>query len=184
MANTQIIPEAMLVVQLQEKRESAFAYLYDKYSGALYGVIKRNISEETQSTDILQDVFVKIFKNIDKYNAEAGSLFTWMMNIARNASIDFLRSKANHNDQKNRTIEDTAHYLDKNHQVELNINTIDLKKLLDRLPESQAEALAYVYFKGYTQKETSELLDIPLGTIKTRVRLGINSLKEYYKVSQ
>src|SRR5206468_3616525 len=85
--------EEELVLLLQQQSRQAFNYLYRQYSAVLYGVIYKVITDEQTSQDVLQDVFIKIWNNISQYNAQKGRLYTWMLNIARNAAIDKLRSK-------------------------------------------------------------------------------------------
>ena len=85
--------EQTLVLALKAKDKQAFSYLYDNYSDALYGVINRIVLSNEIAGDVLQEVFVKIWKNIDNYSREKGSIFTWMMNISRNAAIDQIRSR-------------------------------------------------------------------------------------------
>src|SRR3569833_137601 len=87
-----IAPE-QLVSLLQLKNREAFSLLYDSYSEAIYGVICRMVTDKAAAEDLLQDVFVKIWRKIESYDAARGTLFTWMINIARNICIDYLRSK-------------------------------------------------------------------------------------------
>ncbi|HVG12982.1 MAG TPA: sigma-70 family RNA polymerase sigma factor, partial [Flavisolibacter sp.] len=85
--------EGELIALLKNKDEQAFSYLYDNYAGALYGVVKQIVTDLEVGNDVLQEVFVSIWKKIDSYDATKGRLFTWMLNIARNAAIDKTRSK-------------------------------------------------------------------------------------------
>ena len=78
---------------LQQRNEKAFGYLYDNYSGALYGIVKSIVTDTEIANDVLQNVFVNIWRKIELYDAQKGRLFTWMLNIARNAAIDEVRSK-------------------------------------------------------------------------------------------
>src|SRR5215217_5978773 len=90
--------EAELVALLQSHNNQAFTYLYDHYSNALYGIINQIVPDPEFANDVLQEVFVNIWRKIDSYDDSKGRLFTWMLNIARNASIDKLRSKSYRND--------------------------------------------------------------------------------------
>ena len=92
---------------LKQRRESAFNYLYDNYSAALYSVIISIVPDRELSNDILQEVFVKIWRQIETYDVTKGRLFTWMLNIARNASIDALRSKISNKDSKTKNLRNT-----------------------------------------------------------------------------
>lgn len=177
----QTITEIELVKQLRDKKDSAFAYLYDQYSGALYGVICRNIGNREQANDLLQEVFIRVFRNIDQYNPEKGRLYTWLMNLTRNLTIDHLRSKANKDSSQNQNIENSVNTINQHYFAETETNSIGLKKIVGQLPENQAELLDLVYFRGFTQQEASETLGLPLGTVKTRVRMGIGTLKKIFK---
>lgn len=96
--------EPELVQLLRQRSQSAFGYLYDNYSGALLSIILNIVNEEELANDVLQEVFVKIWKQIESYDSSKGRLFTWMLNIARNASIDTVRSKSFQNSRQNREL--------------------------------------------------------------------------------
>lgn len=181
---TKSITEEELIFKLKRFDEQAFSYLYDNYSGALFGIIKRNIPNDLQAGDMLQEVFIKIYKNIEQYNPERGKLFTWMVNLTRNLTIDYLRSKENKSAQKNQSIENTVNLETMEYQTETATNNIGLKKLIEKLPENQFDVFDLVYFKGYTQQEASDQLGIPIGTVKTRVKLGISTLKKAFQIIQ
>lgn len=182
MQQPQSIPETDLVRQLKDNSAAAYEYLYDHYSAALYGFIKRNISDENLASDLLQDVFVRIYRNMEKFDPARGRLFTWMINITRNLCVDYLRSATNNAAGKSQSIENSVNTINKSDHIETKTDPIGLKKLVEALPENQYEAIELVYFKGFTQEEACRKLDIPLGTLKTRVRLAIGSLRKYFKI--
>jgi RNA polymerase sigma-70 factor, ECF subfamily len=169
--------EATLVVALKARQEDAIAYLYDNYSNALFGVIDRIIQSEDVSNDVLQDAFVKIWKNIDGYTREKGSLFTWMLNICRNTAIDETRSKQYKNQLQNQNIEDSVNSIDKVENVQLKVDHIGLKEVVATLKPEQKLLVDKIYFEGYTQEEVSKEFNIPLGTVKTRIRAAIGQLR-------
>ena len=162
---------------LRKKDRSAFEYLYDHYSGALLGVISRIIKREEVADEVLQDVFMKIWDRIETYDASKGRLFTWMLNIARNQAIDRTRSKEYRKDKKTGDIEDYVNRIDREQYVEQNVEAIGLKELLNALPEDQRFIIQQHYLKGYTQAEISEEFNLPLGTVKTRMRLAMMELR-------
>lgn len=164
--------ESELTDLLRSKDQKAYNYLYDHYGGALYGVIFKIVNSETMAKDILQEVFVKIWKHIDKYDATKGRLFTWMLNIARNAAIDALRSKEYKQEQRTGELEHVVHA-----NVSMNIDHIGLNKVLDSLKTEQKTVIDMAYFKGYTQDEIAKALDMPLGTVKSRIRSALIHLK-------
>ncbi|HEY1046014.1 MAG TPA: sigma-70 family RNA polymerase sigma factor [Bacteroidia bacterium] len=177
-ATQSIVNEQELVSKLKFGDKQAFARLYDSYSSALLGVIMRTIDNEDIANDILQDVFVKIWKNIQSYQPERGRLYTWMLNIARNSAIDYSRSAQNKNEQLNQSMEDSVYHVDSSFSVKQETDVIGLKKIVEKLSEDHQIILDFVYFKGYTQDEASKALNLPLGTVKSRVRAAINELRK------
>lgn len=166
-----------LVKALQNGDESAFSKLYDMYSGALYGLILKIVLDEEIAQDVLQDSFVKIWKNCQSYAQEKGSFYTWMLNICRNTAIDSIRKSKKERENKIQKEADNVSSL--NHES-ININTIGLMELIDKLPEEQRIVIDYLYFRGYTQQELSDELNIPLGTVKTRARNAVIELKDHF----
>jgi RNA polymerase sigma factor (sigma-70 family) len=177
----QKITETELVTQLRKRSSVHFSYLYDNYSGALYGMVLKNVSNTDEAADLLQEVFVKIYKNIDSYDEKKGKLFTWMINICRNTCIDHLRSASHSKDLKNQNIDLSVNEINRSNNVEQAVEQIGLANLVNKLPDNQSELIELVYFKGYTQEEASKALNIPLGTVKTRVRTAIITLRGFYK---
>jgi RNA polymerase sigma factor (sigma-70 family) len=175
MLATQKYTEAELVLFLQERQQSAFTYLYDQYSGALYSVIMNIIPDTELCNDVLQEVFVKIWKQIETYDSTKGRLYTWMLNIARNASIDMLRSRQYQRSQQNQELTDNVY--SKDGGVSVNTDNIGLRKLVHKLKEDQRVLVDLSYFQGFTQDEISKMLDIPLGTVKTRLRKALSELR-------
>ena len=150
------------------------------YSGALLGVISRIIPQIEVAEDILQETFIKIWNSADSYDNTKGRLFTWMMNIARNMSIDKLRSKDFKNSNKNQDIENNVDFIDEQRKVNFNADTLGIKDLVTNLKPDFKDVLDMVYFKGYTHVEAAEELNLPLGTVKTRVRMAILELRKKF----
>ncbi|MBA3648691.1 MAG: RNA polymerase sigma factor [Chitinophagales bacterium] len=172
-----LIPENELVSRLFKKDEQAFSYLYDNYAPALYGVIYRIVLEEETAEDILQEAFIKIWINFLQYDKTKGKLFTWMINIVRNLAIDSTRSKSFKNSQKNLDLDKTVDYIDSRKNTSFQPDQIGLKLFLNKLRPEQRIVLDLVYFKGFTQAEIAKELNIPLGTVKTRVRMALIQLR-------
>jgi len=170
--------EDELVNLLKKQDERSIEFLYDNYSNALFGAIIQIVQEKETAEDLLQEVFVKIWKGMASYERSKGRLYTWMLNIARNASIDKLRSKGFKTNAKNRPLDNSVSYINKNFRSENNIDTIGLQKLVEQLKPEHQLMIDMLYFKGYTQSELSEELNIPLGTVKTRVRAAIIELRK------
>jgi len=172
-----------LIVLLQDKSEKAFGILYQQYSRSLLGVIQQMIPNTDDAEDTLQEVFVKIWNGIDSYHPSKGRLYTWMVNIARNAAIDKLRSKGYNNSQKNQTADKYVNKLEDENDWVSKIDVIGIQSFVEKLPEKCFKIIELLFFQGYTQQEASEELDIPLGTIKTRNRNCINDLRKLLKLS-
>jgi RNA polymerase sigma-70 factor (ECF subfamily) len=171
------------VNRLQSRDRTALDYLYDHYSGALYGVVSRVIQKEDIAEEVLQDVFLKIWDKIDQYDPSKGKLFTWMLNIARNQAIDKTRSKEISKEQKTRTIEKVVSRIEAREPVEQRVDDIGVKDIIKSLPDEQQFVVDYLYFRGYSQSELADEFNIPLGTVKTRLRLAMQSLRETLKAT-
>ncbi len=170
--------EEELVLSLKQNSQKAFEYLYDNYSGALYGIISKILKNDEKSEDTMQEVFLKIWRKIGDYDATKGRLFTWMVNIARNSSIDQLRK------DKNIWLEDIDDHvtqIDKVSSFQPQTTGMDIANIMEKLKPERKVLVDMVYLKGYTQEEAAELLQIPLGTAKSRIRTALQDLKIYFK---
>lgn len=166
--------EGELVSLLRAKDNAAFSYLYDHYAGALQGIVRQIVSDEELSLDVVQEVFVSIWRKIDSYDAAKGRLFTWMLNIARNAAIDKVRSKSYQQGLRQQSL-DGAEYLGP--AVNQGGEDIGLKKVLLRLKEEQRMLIDLSYYQGFTHDQIAKGLNIPLGTVKTRLRSALSQLR-------
>lgn len=150
------------------------------YSGALLGVISRIILQPEVAEDLLQETFIKIWNSGESYDSSKGRLFTWMMNVARNLSIDKLRSKDFRNSVKNQDIENNVDFIDAQKKVTFNADLLGLREMVTALKPEFTKVLELVYFKGYTHIEAAEELALPLGTVKTRIRMAIMELRKHF----
>ncbi|MEO7445312.1 MAG: RNA polymerase sigma factor [Ferruginibacter sp.] len=175
--------EDELVSLLKIRDQSAFSYLYDNYAAALNGVIYRMVDEPQLGQDILQEAFLKIWNNFSQYDNSKGRLFTWMINITRNLTIDTLRSKGFKKQQKISHNEfSVGNIQDKNYSAS-GFDGIGLYKQLSQLKPEQKSIIDLAYFNGYTQEEISKEMGIPLGTVKTRMRSAIIELRKLMDVN-
>lgn len=170
--------EEELIVLVKEGDQGAFAYLYDNYSKALYGVVFTIVGNAEESEDILQIVFLKVWDNFEAYDKTKGRLYTWMLNIARNSAIDYTRSKQNKINSKNLTSNNIVNDIDKQYHNAANYDHIGLKNVLTELKTEHQTIIDMAYYKGYTQDEIAKQLKMPLGTVKTKVRQAIIILRE------
>lgn len=173
------ISEQDLLELLKTKTEKGFSVLYDNYSAAIFGVVNRIVQSEEIAADITQDAFVKIWKNLENYNAAKGTIFTWMINVARNTAIDKIRSQEYLQTRQNLEIESYTGVIDNENNASLNIDAIGLKSLVEKLRPEYRQLIDLVYYKGYTQSEIADEFEIPLGTVKTRIKSAITSLRSY-----
>ncbi len=173
--------ESELVNLVQSGNRDAFNALYDNYSPALFGIISRIVSSEDTAQDVLQDTFVKIWKNIERYDNSKGTIFTWMLNIARNGAIDSTRSKHERNKIRDT---DLIVSIPEEQGSEMNVDSMGIREVLVTLKPEYQLIINYLYIKGYTQEEAAGELNIPLGTVKTRARTAILRLRELLKEKQ
>jgi len=169
--------EKEIVSLLERGDKKAITILYENYADALYGVIKKIITDDDTAQDVLQECFVKIWRYSKKYDSSKAKLFTWLYRIAYNTAIDKVRSQKN-KDGKEVQIENSNVY--KISADELNQDVMDIQKHLNSLDEKYQIVINALFFEGMTQQEASEELDIPLGTIKSRLKIGLRELKKIY----
>jgi RNA polymerase sigma factor (sigma-70 family) len=174
------LTEDDLVRALRSHETIAIQALYDMYSGALLGVISRIVQQSEIAEDLLQETFVKIWNSAESYDSSKGRLFTWMINVARNIAIDKLRSKDFRNSHKNQDIENNVDFIDSQKKITFNADTLGLRDMVTALKPEFNDVLNMVYFKGYTHVEAAEELNLPLGTVKTRIRMAIMELRKHF----
>jgi len=164
-----------LIKQIKAGDTKAFEEVYTDYSGAIFGVIMKMLNNPEASADVLQDVFVKAWRKIDSYDPKKGRFYTWLYRIARNTTINHIRAKKPEN-----LIGDIGVYDSRIGTQKLNEDTLDLKGKVAKLDTKYRQVVELIYFKGFTQKEAHQQLDIPIGTVKTRLRKAIQTLNSLY----
>ncbi|MCF7560517.1 RNA polymerase sigma factor [Sabulilitoribacter multivorans] len=169
--------EKEIVSLLQKGDKKAISLLYENYADTLYGVVKKIIKDDDTAQDVLQESFVKIWRYSKKYDASKAKLFTWLYRIAYNTAIDKVRSQKNRNGNEVQIETSSVYKITSN---ELNQDVLDIKKHLSSLDEKYQIVLNALFFEGMTQQEASDELDIPLGTIKSRLKIGLRELKKIY----
>lgn len=172
--------EEELIHLLRQQSREGFDYLYKNYSAGLYGIIRKVIADEETAKDVLQEVFVKIWNNIERFDETKGRIYTWMINIARNAAIDKLRSKGEIMKGKIQTGENVVHDLEQGLKTEQRVDAIGLRAVVAELKPEYSIIVELAYFKGFTLDEISKTLEIPLGTVKTRMRHAMQLLRQHY----
>lgn len=173
--------EEQLIQLISARNTEAFSYLYDSYSAALYGTIIKITGDEENAADVLQDVFIKIWQNFNSYDSSYGKLYTWMLNIARNTALEIKRSKAATNRSEISNNENKVNEVD-NLTSEPNIkDNLGVRELLQKLKPEHSRLIDMVFFKGYSHEAISRDMNMPPGTVKTKIRSSINQLRELFK---
>lgn len=168
--------QAELAERLKRQEKEAMTVLYDQYADALYGVIVRIVKKEEAAAEVLNDALLRIWNKAESYDPAKARLFTWMMQIARNMAIDKVRSKEFSQAKKTEDIQN--HVYSPAGSVEQHEENIGVKELLFHLRDEEQIVIDLVYFQGYTQSEVSEEKNIPIGTVKTRLRMAIQNLRK------
>ena len=163
---------------LHRKDKAALSYLYDHYADALLGVISRIVHDQDVAEEVLQDAFMRYWEKSDQYDPNKGRLFTWMMRVVRNLALDKLRSKGMRQQSKSDSISDNVYTLDKSQHTESSVDAIGLENVMNELSEEQRFVVEQLYLRGYTQSEVAEEFNIPLGTVKTRLRAAMVKLRK------
>jgi len=180
LSNTNTYTESALITALKNREQNAFEYLYQNYKGALFTVIVQIVQDRDTACDVLQEAFILAWKNIDKYEVEKGRLFTWLYNVTRNCAINYTRSKSYKIQQQNDPAENCVHDMDEKQAATININQIGLRKQVHSLREEYKNVLELSYFNGLTHEEIAKALNIPAGTVKTRLRNALIELRKQF----
>ncbi|MBI5857945.1 MAG: sigma-70 family RNA polymerase sigma factor [Sphingobacteriales bacterium] len=151
-----------------------------QYRGALYNIILQVIADTETANDVLQEVFVTIWKNIDKYDESKGRLFTWMLKLTRNMAINQTRVKNFKVHSKNEDINNYVSIIEQKNSDQTHVNHIGLRQQVHKLRPEYKDVLELSYFQGFKQEEIAEVLKIPLGTVKTRLRNAIVELRREF----
>lgn len=172
--------EESLLKTLKTGNMQGYELLYDKYCAMLYGIILRIVRDEADAENLLQDCFVKIWRNIESYDASKGRLATWLINIARNTAIDFTRSKFYAQKKANQKIEKLVSSSFDVSDLMISPDTLDVRQLVQKLPPQYRQIIEWLYFEGYTQQDISDTHGIALGTVKTRTRAALTELRQIF----
>lgn len=171
--------ETELITALKGGDKDALGLVYDRYGAALYGVVLRIVQSPEVAEEVVQDAFVKIFRNIASFDENKGKFYTWALNVARNTAIDSTRTS----DFKNRQKTDQFDFVVYSHThpaVSNSVDTIGLREIVNKLDEKHRKVIDLAYFQGYTQTEIEQEMNIPIGTVKTRLRLAIKELRKVF----
>lgn len=173
-----------LIRLITQKQQAALSQLYDRYNRLVFSLALAIINDRATAEEITLDVFMRVWQKAATYRADQAKVSTWLTHIARNHAIDILRRRSVRLDQSAAHWEDTTFRTelpehDPQESTELSMRRERVHAALARLPDDQRQALSLAYFSGYTHSQIAEALKQPLGTIKTRLRLALQKLREY-----
>ena len=177
----QPLPDSALIMKMMAGDEDALSIIYDRYSALLFGMLMRILKDQQAAEEVLQDMFLQLWRNAGQFDAGRGSLAAWLLVIGRNRAISRLRSRANREVLEEK--EDAyANTFVSSQNVEDEVSRTELMEILKaalaQLPVEQRLAVELAYFEGMTQSEIATKTGSPLGTVKTRVRAAMQSLKQ------
>lgn len=176
--------DADLLEAIKRRQSWALAALYDRYAGRCFALAMRMLKDRSQAEDVLQDVFVGLWNKAESFDARRGAAGSWLMRLCRNRCIDAFRKRqvdrtrftaeraADFDQIDDRTVADPATI------ASLNEAQSAINQAMSRLPEDQQRAIGMAYFDGLSQSEIAAQLRVPLGTVKTRIRLGMMKLRD------
>lgn len=166
--------------------EQAFAQLYDLTSSRVYGMVLRVVRDAAQSAEVTQDVYLEVWRQSARFDAARSAVLPWLLMIAHRRAVDRVRAaqSAIVRDDKYATLTEDRPFDVVSEQVQTSLEAQRVRKVLHELTPAQREAVSLAYFGGYTHTEVSQLLKIPLGTVKTRIRDGLIRLRDALGVGE
>jgi RNA polymerase sigma-70 factor (ECF subfamily) len=178
-----------LIRLIAQSQEQALAQLYDRYNRLVFSLALAIVNDRDTAEEVTLDVFMRIWQKASTYRADQAKVSTWLTHIARHHAIDVLRRRAVRVDQSALHWEDAISNVESSHpdpqeSAELSLRRERIHAAIAQLPAEQKQALTLAYFGGYTQSQIAEILAQPLGTIKTRLRLAMQKLREFLNEEQ
>lgn len=170
----------VLLLAVQRGDQEAMGRLYDQYAAALYGVVLKVVGGTEQAEEVLQDTFLKIWRAANTYDESKGRVFTWMLNIARNTAIDLVRTAQYRVSEKIQGLDSTVYRLGTDDE-RVRLEHLGMDAVLSLLKPEHQEVIDMAYYQGWSQQEIAERTGLPLGTVKSRTRAALLSLKEALK---
>ena len=177
-----LLADENLISLVGQGDAEAFTILYDRHGRAAFSLAYRLMGERQAAEDLVQDAFLKLWRSATSYRPERGSVRTWLLSIVRNRSIDQIRSHASRRRTQDK-IEASAPRSQPNEafaETWRNSQRDQVREALNTLPPEQLKVLELAYLSGYTHVQISELVDVPLGTMRGRMRLGLKKMRDYF----
>jgi RNA polymerase sigma-70 factor (ECF subfamily) len=175
--------DEQLMARVQQRDEAALEMIFRRHMPLLRTVVHRVVNNDTDSDDLLQEVYYEVWRQAEHYSAEKGKALSWLVTLARRRSIDRLRKKLAYQRAEERLLHETEHNAASGplHGVEEDAAASERAEILQRvirtLPEAQRDALNLAFYRGMSQREIAAQTGIPLGTIKTRLELAVRKVK-------
>ncbi|HMP42320.1 MAG TPA: sigma-70 family RNA polymerase sigma factor [Roseiflexaceae bacterium] len=171
-----VLSDEALVAALRDDPPRGLALLYDRYGRMVFGVALRIVGEHGAAEEITQDVFLSCWQHLDRYETRRGSLATWLFSIAHHRAIDELRSRRGSETRRSAPFDDLQLAVPHEPFDEALLRG-EIRRALAELPPAQREVIELIYWNGLTRREVSAHLELPLGTVHTRIRLGMDKLR-------
>ena len=161
----------------------AFATLYDRHGRMAYSLAYRMMGEKQEAEDVVQEAFIKVWRSAGGYRAGRGSVRTWILSIVRNSGLDHIRSRASRGRMQDKVEASapTSEPSEASEKAWRNTQQEQVREALNTLPHEQLKILELSYFSGHTHAEIAEHLELPLGTVKGRMRLGLQKLRGFFQ---
>jgi RNA polymerase sigma-70 factor (ECF subfamily) len=168
----------MLLRRVARGDQDAFEQVYEHVAGPVYGMVLRVVRDPAQSEEVAQEVLVDVWRTAPRFDPDRGSAMTWVMTLAHRRAVDRVRSA-----QAAAAREERVARLDRDHDevaeyVEARLEREQVRRCLGSLTELQRESVTLAYYSGYTYREVAELLNVPVGTVKTRMRDGLIRMRD------
>ncbi len=175
-----------LLIRSSRGDHAAFAELYERTSSRVFGLARRVVRDPAQAEEVAQEAYLEIWKQSARFDSTRGNATAWMLTITHRRAVDRVRSSesARQRDTRFAAIGDGPEFDEVVETVTASLETARIRKAMTKLTGVQREAISLAYYGGYTYKEVSELLDVPLGTIKTRMRDGLIRLRDELGVDE
>lgn len=176
-APDQALDDMALIALLRDRSAAGLAELYDRYGRLIYSMALRMVSDRGAAEEIVQDVFLRCWNNIDRYQPSHGTLAAWLLAIAHHRAIDELRSRRGKARRHEISVDEFQALPTSDPHIDEALIRDDVRVSLHELPHAQREAIELIFWRGLTRREAAEQLGIPIGTLHTRLRLGMDKLR-------
>jgi RNA polymerase sigma-70 factor (ECF subfamily) len=175
-----MLPDSELARRVASRDRAAFLALYDRYAGRVYGLCLRMLQDPAAAEEVSQETFLKLWARAGQFDPRRGALISWLLTIARRTALDRFRREARRPRLQPDDSDDRLNQIPDPSSESEEARWGSLRLALQELPEDQRSAIQLAYYQGLSHREIAEFLDIPLGTVKTRIRLGMQRLRRLW----